>query len=32
MKWLASAFLTNSTYRAASSICTGNLWIASPLL
>jgi len=32
MMWLASTFLTNSTYIAASGIWTGNLWIASPPL
>jgi len=30
MRWLSSGFLTDSTYIAASSIQTGNLWIASP--
>jgi len=28
--WLASVFLTNSSYIAVSEIQTGNLWIASP--
>ena len=32
MKWLASAFLTNSTNVAASGIWTDNLWIVSPPL
>ena len=31
-RWLASAFLTNSSNVAASRIQIGNLWIASPLL